>query len=978
MQRTPAAKYATAPGRGHLASRKYAPADTPAAVSRAEYVFKGASLRVLAALLLTLAPGLGWAGTAADPLTPVERGAFCDPALPPAVLHAAAYIDTRARAYWLDRDTLQWPGASADGARFRLYRSATAALRAVPGRPVEGADGDLILLEDTRPLAPATAARFGFIGPGPRLRLPPGAEAAALLRAQLLLVREDRKGRVLDATHLQHPGALDDLYAAAEAADDLGAVRHRPDAPDSLIHRTDFTLWAPTARQVSVCVYPQRDGGRFEAFAMQREDATGLWRWSTRENLHRRRYAYLVEVYVPGVGIVRNRVTDPYSNGLSRDSVHSVVLDMDDPSTQPEGWDRAPRPAPLAANVDMGVYELHVRDFSLHDATVRADWRGKYWAFTQPDSAGMRHLRALAAAGITDIHLLPSYDLGSVPEQGCKTPQIPQAAPDSEAQQAATSAVAAEDCFNWGYDPWHYNVPEGSYATDATGAQRIREFRAMVQALHAQGLRVGLDVVYNHTYAAGQDAKSVLDRIVPGYYHRLNAEGAIERSTCCENTATEHRMMAKLMIDSAVHWVRHYRIDSFRFDLMGHQPRAAMERLQATVDAAAGRRVQLLGEGWNFGEVADGKRFVQASQRSLNGSDIATFSDRARDALRGGGCCDGGAGLVANQGLLNGLHVAPNAENAGKDRSADLRRAADLARVGLAGTLPGVRVFRAGDGQENSRDIGGMDYAGQRAGYASTPNEVVNYVENHDNMTLFDINAMRLPRDTPREERARAQLLGVAFTAFSQGVAYYHAGVEILRSKSLDKNSFDSGDWFNRLDWTYTDNGFGAGLPPARDNGRDWEWMRPVLADARIKPRPEDIRWMRDASLDLLRIRAGSSLFRLRSADEVQRRLTLIEATGEAQSVLFVGQLDGRGHPGANARSIVYLINVSTAPQTVTDAARFGGRDYVLHPVHRAAEAADTRAREAAFERASGRFTVPARTAVVFVEADATDAPAAR
>jgi pullulanase/glycogen debranching enzyme len=243
----------------------------------------------------------------------------------------------------------------------------------------------------------------------------------------------------------------------------------------------------------------------------------------------------------------------------------------------------------------------------------------------------MRHLRALAEAGLSDVHLLPVFDLASVPERGCSVPAIttPRRG-DDEKPQAAVVKEAARDCFNWGYEPFHFTAPEGSYASDADdGAVRIREFRAMVQALHRIGLRVGMDVVYNHTTASGQQARSVLDRIVPGYYHRLDANGGVERSTCCANTATENAMMARLMIDSAETWVRGYGIDSFRFDLMGHQPRAAMQALQQRVDAAAGRHVELIGEGWNFGEVADGKRFEQASQLSLANSGIGTFSDRA-------------------------------------------------------------------------------------------------------------------------------------------------------------------------------------------------------------------------------------------------------------------------------------------------------------------------------------------------------------
>ncbi len=524
-------------------------------------------------------------------------------------------------------------------------------------------------------------------------------------------------------------------------------------------------------------------------------------------------------------------------------------------------------------------------------------------------------------------------------------------------------SAAARDCFNWGYDPFHFNAPEGSYASDpADAAVRIREFRAMVQALHAAGLRVGMDVVYNHTTASGQSPRSVLDRIVPGYYQRLDANGKVETSTCCDNTATEHMMMAKLMRDSVALWARHYRIDSFRFDLMGHQPRAAMLQVQRAANAAAGRIVPLVGEGWNFGEVANGVRFPQAAQGMLNGSGIATFSDRARDALRGGGCCDGGDALFEQQGLLNGLAYAPNARARGKATRRDLLHAADLARAGLAGTLRDYSMPFAGG---RSGSLSALDYAGMEAGYASQPGEVVNYVENHDNPTLWDIHALKLPQDTSAGERARVQLLGAAFVAFSQGVPYFHAGMDVLRSKSLDRNSFDSGDWFNRLDWTYSDNGFGAGLPPARDNGKDWELLRPVLRNANAKPSPADIAWMRDGFRDLLRIRAGSPLFRLRTADEVQRRLAF-RNTGPKQNPLVVaGHLDGAGLEGAFAE-VLYLLNVSPEPQSL-ELPEDAGKAWVLHPVQAAAGAADARAKQARYGAPEGTFIVPGRTAVVFV-----------
>lgn len=857
-------------------------------------------------------------------------------------------IPEHARAHWLDRHLLRWPGVEATPAsRFRLYHAADASLIARPGSRVLGHDGALDLAIRATAIPSQLAERFRFVGDGVTLETrADDATLSALHRGQLLLVREDAKGRVLDATALQPAGAFDDLHRDARALDDLGAM---PTVDD-----TRFRLWAPSAQAVSVCLYADDSAPADAVHPLVRDDRTGSWSLSLPGDLSRRAYLYLVDVFVPGTGIVRNRVTDPYSVALGNDSRRSFILDLDAPALKPAGWDTHLAPA-LAQPTDMVIYELHVRDFSRDDASVPAAERGRYTAFAQPDSHGVRHLRKLHAAGVTDIHLLPVFDLATVPETGCVEPDVPDAAPDSDAQQAAVMAVAARDCFNWGYDPFHFNAPEGSFASDAADpAARIVEFRRMVQALHALGLRVGKDVVYNHTSASGQHPQSVLDRIVPGYYHRYDANGVVELSTCCDNTATEHAMMAKLMVDSAELWVRHYRIDSFRFDLMGHQPRAAMLELQARVDAAAGRHVPLIGEGWNFGEVADGARFVQASQLSLGGTGIGTFSDRARDAVRGGGPSDRGEALAANRGWIHG-HTD----------DALLRRQADLIRVGLAGTLRDYRMT-AHDGVE--RALSEIDYAGQPAGYAMRPDEVVNYVENHDNHTLFDIGVFRLPPDADADTRVRTQVLALATTAFSQGIAYLHAGVELLRSKSLDRNSYDSGDWFNRVDWTGAKHGFGTGLPPAQDNRDDWPRMQPLLADAdRIRPSQADVLRTRDMTLDLLRIRVSTPLFRLASADEVQKRLRFPGGGAEGDPRLIGGHLDGRGMANAGFAEVLYAIN--TADEAlVLDVPDLAGRAWTLHPVHASLDAADSRPRtDARIDADRGRFTIPARTAVVFV-----------
>ena len=889
----------------------------------------------------------------------------------------AAPLPAPARAIWLDARTIRWPhgeGAApaAAGTRYVLVAGTTEPLRVTPGQRLEG--GEIVpLTVHPFPLSPAVGRRTRHVGVGTTLRLSAAmtsARLAALHSRGLLLVRLDGAGRVEDATRTQAALALDDLYAEAAETTPMGASPARDG--------TVFRVWAPTAQAVGLCLYGA-DTTTARVVPMQREERTGAWHTRVRDAAHGARYRYLVDVVVPGEGLVRNRVTDPYALALTANSSHAVVVDLAHPSLVPEGW-RTRRVPRLAHPVDQVIYELHVRDFSVADARVPIAHRGRFLAFTDTASHGMRHLRALARAGLTDVHLLPVFDIATIPEVGCRSPDVggtPNGgSPNGEGQQAVVVAAAAGDCFNWGYDPLHFTVPEGSYATSASDfAARIREFRRMVVALNGIGLRVGMDVVYNHTSAAGQAPQSVLDRIVPGYYHRLDANGRVETSTCCANTATEHRLMAKLMIESAVRWVRDYGISSFRFDLMGHQPRAAMERLQRAVNAAAGRHVPLIGEGWNFGEVADGARFVQASQRSLAGSGIATFSDRARDAVRGGSALDDSVDLVRNQGWASGLAYAPNEErlrlHPAPDDWAALRSAADMVRVGLAGTLRDFALHTA-DGA--TRRLADVSYGGQPAGYVQEPGEVVNYVENHDNPTLFDANVLKLPASTSAEDRARLQLLGSAVVLFSQGIAYVHAGQELLRSKSLDRNSFDSGDWFNPYDPSGETHGFPRGLPPARDNARTWPFMAARLADGRVPPSPALVRFTRDAFLDLLRIRASSSLFRLRTAREVRARLRFLDAPpdgGPAPSgTVIAAHLDGRAGrgvlPGARYRDVVFALNVGNADASVP-VPSLRGRSLRLHPVHAAATAADPRPRLSRWNAESAVLSVPPRTAVVWV-----------
>jgi pullulanase-type alpha-1,6-glucosidase len=702
---------------------------------------------------------------------------------------------------------------------------------------------------------------------------------------------------------------------------------------------------------------------------MTADPVTGVWSRRGGPDWDGRFYLYEVEVWSRATGrLERNLVTDPYSISLARNSRRSQIVDLASADWKPAGWDALSKP-PLAAPEDITLYELHVRDFSASDASVPEALRGTFRAFTA-ESDGTRHLAALARAGLTHVHLLPSFDIATVEEdrsQWQDPGDLSSFAADSEEQQAAVAAVAAHDGYNWGYDPWHYTVPEGSYAGQNDGAARTLEFREMVQGLSRLGLRVVMDVVYNHTTASGQSEKSVLDRVVPGYYHRLNADGEVEKSSCCDNTASEHRMMEKLLVDSAVTWAKQYKVDGFRFDLMGHHMKRNMLRLRAALDALTpardgvdGQKIYLYGEGWNFGEVADNARGENAIQRNMAGTGIGTFNDRLRDGARGGGPFSG----IQEQGFLTGLWYDPNATPQGSpdEQRSRLLQEMDWVRVGLAGNLADYSFVDRFGATVAARDI---DYNGQPAGYTADPQEVINYVEAHDNDTLFDAIQLKAPVGTTMADRVRMQNLGMSLLAFGQGIPFFHAGVELLRSKSLDRNSYNSGDWFNRLDFTHGDNNWGVGLPPAADNQSNWPVMQPLLANPALRPASGAILDAFAHFQEVLALRRSLPLLRLRTAAEVQGRLRF-HNTGPEQlpGVIALTVADDAGSVDRRHTLVAVVLNARDDAPTLTVPA-LAGRPLALHPLQ--AASADGVLRTAAFDRGPGSFAVPARTAAVFV-----------
>ncbi|KIS26093.1 alpha-1,6-glucosidase [Arthrobacter sp. SPG23] len=870
-----------------------------------------------------------------------------------------------AGAHWLTADTFAWKAPVAEGTSYRLYSASDGGLAFADGQ-VTGGSALPLELEATG-LDAGLAAKYPHLAGLASLRLTEAGarQARELLKGQLLVAAIGPDGKVTATTGVQVPGVLDSLYPGA-AKQELGLTWKGK--------RPELSLWAPTARSVTVHTYASGSGGQAVASTPMKPARDGVWSVAGDKDWNGAYYLYEVEVFVPETGKVeRNLVTDPYSVGLSANSERSLFVDLDDKSLAPAGWAKLQKPA-LSKPEDLSLYELHVRDFSITDDSVPAEHRGTYKAFTDTGSNGMKRIKELADAGMNAVHLLPVNDIGTIEERRseqreplCDLAALPA---DSEEQQACVAGTAARDGFNWGYDPLHYTTPEGSYSTNPDGPARITEFRGMVAALNTTGARVIQDVVYNHTSSAGQSGSNNLDRIVPGYYHRLNAvTGSLETSTCCANTATENTMMGKLMVDSLVTLAKTYKLDGFRFDLMGHHSkqnmldvRAALDKLTLPKDGVDGENITLYGEGWNFGEVANNARFVQATQANMAGTGIGTFNDRLRDAVRGGGPFDPDPRV---QGFASGLFTDPNdspANGTPEQQKAALLLAQDLVKVGLTGNLKDYSfVDRTG------ATVKGLDvpYNGAPAGYTSDPQEAVTYVEAHDNETLFDALALKLPQDTVMADRTRMQTLALSTTAFGQGISFWHAGGESLRSKSLDRNSYDSGDWFNVLDHTDATNGFGRGLPPKPDNEDKYGYMRPLLADPAQKPASTDMAEARQRAEELLQIRKSTPLFHLGDAGLVQQKVSF-PAGGPAQTpgVVVMRIDDSVGTDvDKNLRELVVVFNASdeATNQTVSGTA---GSAYALHPVQ--AGGVDSVVKAAAYDAQSGTFTVPARTVAVF------------
>lgn len=884
------------------------------------------------------------------------------------------------QAQWIDAKTIAWPeGLVPDGAdpaslSWVLHGSPTKQPVVVDG-VVTGDDGSPVALTyDADGLSAKQVKRFPALADGYlALHVEASPKRVKELLRGALLVSQSSGDTLQAVTGVQIPGVLDDLYAGQAGKRALGTTWNRG--------TPSLALWAPTAQNVDLLVWAGAAGADATRVAAEQQE-DGSWTVAGKKSWSGKQFLWDVTVYAPTTDKVEvNEVTDPYSVALTVNSTRSVLVDLADKAYEPTQWVKAKQP--VVRPVDQTIYELHVRDFSINDTTVPAAQRGTYLAFAG-NGAGRQHLRSLEKAGLTTVHLLPTFDIASIEEDRSKqtTPQCDLASfpADSDKQQACVMAQASTDGFNWGYDPLHWQAPEGSYAVHQDGGGRVADFRTMVGALHADGLQVVLDQVFNHTTASGQATQSILDRVVPGYYQRLNAVGNVETSTCCQNVATEHAMAGKLMVDSVVTWARDYKVDGFRFDLMGHHSvenmqaiRKALDELTPREDGVDGSNVYLYGEGWNFGEVADNALFTQATQGQLGGTGIGTFSDRLRDAVRGGGPFDSNPHI---QGFGSGGGTDPNGDpinGTETDQAARAAHDADLVRLGMAGNLRDF-AFLTSAGTMQSGDE--LDYNGQPAGYADSPEEVITYVDAHDNETLWDSLTYKLPTDTAMADRVRMNTVSLATTALAQTPSFWHAGADLLRSKSLDRNSYDSGDWFNSLDLSGKDNGFGRGLPPAADNDGKWSIQKPLLADPALKPTAADIADASAAADDLLKLRFSTPLFRLGSASLIEQKVTFPGSGPDADpGVVVMSISDEPGWDKAARRwtkdvdksldGVLVVLNASDEPTTQTVSA-LAGHKLVLSPVQ--ARGSDPVVRTTTWDKVTGTVTVPPRTVAVLVD----------
>lgn len=521
-----------------------------------------------------------------------------------------------------------------------------------------------------------------------------------------------------DAKYLEYP-----VYEG----DDLGVT-----VKDNV---ASFRLWAPTAQAVDLLLYDQDAWSKpIDVIHMKRAEQ-GTWT-ATRENPYGLFYTFRVNIdgrwldETPGI----------YANAAGVNGKRAAVIDF--AATNPSGWENDRGPETAAIN-DAVIYEMHHRDFSIHPSSGIAN-KGKFLALKEKgtrnatgETTGIDHLKEL---GVTHVHILPSYDYNSVDEANLPANQ-----------------------YNWGYDPWNYNVPEGSYSTNPSDPEaRVREFKEMVKALHEAGIGVVMDVVYNHT-ANNDDSNFSLT--VPGYFYRHNEDGSYSDGSGCGNeTASEREMMRRYIVNSLKHWMEEYHVDGFRFDLMGLHDIETMNDVAREVHKINPNAI-IYGEGWSAGgtPLPDDARALKVNVAKMDG--VAVFSDDIRDGVKGH------YSDASRRGFATG---APGL--------------AETVKIGIVGSTAHPQV----DYSKGSN---------AREAYATTPSQVINYVSCHDDLNLTDKLAASMPGST-EADRQRAARLAQTIVFTSQGTPFMYEGEEMFRSKHGVHNTYKSPDSINAIDWS--------------------------------------------------------------------------------------------------------------------------------------------------------------------------------
>lgn len=498
---------------------------------------------------------------------------------------------------------------------------------------------------------------------------------------------------------------------------------------------TRFTLWSPTADEVRLMLYDAGEGGHAYETVKMEPGENGIWTAIINKDLLGKFYAFNVKINdkwqgdTPGIN----------ARAVGVNGKRAAIIDWK--ATNPEGWESDRRP-PLKSPADIIIYEMHHRDLSV-DSTSGVKNKGKFLALTEHGTmnsdklpTGIDHLKEL---GITHVHLLPSYDYASIDE-----------------------TKLSENQYNWGYDPLNYNVPDGSYATDPyQPATRIKEFKQMVQTLHKAGIRVIMDVVYNHTF---NTAESNFERTVPGYFYRQKEDGSLANGSGCGNeTASERPMMRKFMIESVLYWMNEYHIDGFRFDLMGVHDIETMNEIRKAVDKVD-PTVCIYGEGW----AAESPQYP-ADSLAMKGnisqmSGIAAFSDELRDGL---------CGPVWEKRKGAFLAGTPGGEMSVK--------------FGIVGAIEHPQVH-----------CDSVNYT--KEPWAEQPTQMISYVSCHDGLCLVDRLKASMPGITP-EQLVRLDKLAQTVVFTSQGIPFIYAGEEMMRDKQGVDNSYKSSDAVNAIDW---------------------------------------------------------------------------------------------------------------------------------------------------------------------------------